>query len=49
MKKIAGYTLLVLIVAMFVAFAVWWTAFKYNDCLDVGHDRKYCIIKIFSN
>ena len=33
----------VLLLLMVVAAAVWWSFYKYQDCLKVGHSTLYCI------
>lgn len=26
-----------------VGLSIWWSVYKYSDCLKVGHSKLYCI------
>lgn len=27
-----------------LGFIIWWSFYKYRDCLHVGHTKTYCIL-----
>lgn len=36
----------VALVVFFVLLMVWWSYYKYQDCLKVGHSVLYCVGKL---
>ncbi len=42
--KILGTIAIVGLFIMLIAASVWWSIYKYHDCLRVGHSKTYCIL-----
>ena len=38
--------LMSIIIILVIIFASWWLPYKYNDCIEVGHTKTYCIIQL---
>jgi len=51
--KIVGHIVLLLVATLAVAsvlgVVLWWTVYKYKDCIAVGHSNTYCTVKVFTN
>lgn len=34
------------IILFLASSGIWWEVYKYNDCINVGHSKLYCIFNI---
>jgi hypothetical protein len=44
MKKLLSKLAIVLGILLLIYTAFWWAAYKYRDCLKVGHSKTYCVL-----
>ena len=40
---ILGVACIVLFALVVISGTVWWSWYKYQDCVKVGHSKLYCI------
>lgn len=39
-----GLLVSIVATAVVIVFMVWYSFYKYHDCLKVGHSRTYCVL-----
>jgi len=39
--------LYILLGVVIIGFLYWWLPYKYNDCMQVGHTKTYCILRLW--
>lgn len=41
--EVLGWLVLVVVILIVMGGSISWSAYKYKDCIKVGHSKAYCI------